>query len=151
MWGYNSMTDKDLKFSSEEVSSMEQQLGQLEGRVEGIEKTVDNIDTAVNGNGRDGLKQTMVRLEEKVGALGTSTKDRGDKLDELISTNTEMVVLLNEHIGSDSKHTLTGLLRSMPVKFFFGIIVMFIIGHAVLTAIIPNDISVWELIGKLVF
>jgi len=141
----------DKQISSEDISSMEQKLGQLEGKVEGIEKTVDSINTAVNGNGRDGLKQTMTRMETQICALSKAASGRGEKLNGLINTNNEMMAILNEHISNKNKHTLTGLLRAAPTKFFLSCIAVYIIGHVILTLVIPKDISIWELIEKLVF
>lgn len=151
----------NLKTSNGETLIMVEQkeFGELKEKVTSIEKDTSRIWKHLDGNGRAGLSERTTRIEE-------SLKD----ITEDISSNSNSIKLLNDnvtkgfseinkslgriegllevHINDKYKHNLPGLFRSAPYNFILWFVTVSIVGHVILTAILPPNISLWELVSK---
>ena len=139
------------------ASSSDTDIARLEGKVESMDKNVQDVCRTLYGNSREGLMTCMTRLQEtnshiltrfdRIDVRFEAMDKRFDGVLYTINLMDEDVKSINSkldaHIRDNSKHDLW---RMISWKHVIGLLVLFMLAHL----IIPKDVTVWELI-KLLF
>jgi len=140
------------------VADNELNIGRLEGKIDGITSKLDHLTKQIDGNGQKGLFERTVSLEECVQAhcnaqeamVQDLIKQFTDSQENLEANQKEVRGSLSElkksvdlHFADKSLHTIWGQVTWKGA----GIVVAVV---AIITLIIPPNITVWDLVSKLV-
>lgn len=128
------------------VMISEKDIGAMQECLENMRGTVAQLDETINGNGRAGIKETVIRLEDGQTQLLDEAKGREEKLDKLLSEMGELKSLVKEHLEDKYIHSLPGLIRIAPYKFLLWLIAISVVMHTIIETFTPPNMDFWEVI-----
>lgn len=111
-------------------------LGILEGRLEGIDSKLDDINKMLIGNGQAGLLERQTRVEDNLADVTDNLKNFSD----LCHTTGKKASEAEKHAADKTLHTAKGILLNISV------ISIFILSVIALIAIVPPEISLWDVL-----
>jgi uncharacterized protein YkvS len=123
----------------------EVEFGKVSGQVGHIVQEMDKIGNTIYGNGKDGLTTRMSKVEDNL-------VNNTDTLEELVSSVdalTTSVEKVSDNLGK--KVTIPSLIREATLKVIFGLIGIGIIFNMIANLIIPKDISIWDILSRMLF
>jgi hypothetical protein len=135
------------------TSKQSQDIGRLEGKIDAVSGQIAHLEQKMYGNGQPGLIPTMAEVQKTIelhcADQATDAKfiaDATRKLSEDISKLTSNVYSLSDsvkqHHGDKSMHTIWGQITWKAAA----VLIAFI---AIVTLIIPQELTIWQLIAKL--
>lgn len=66
---------------------------QLMDSVERLEKTLDRIDNKISGNGKDGIEQTVIKIDNRVKTIEEAEETRKKSTDTIVKAALTSVVM----------------------------------------------------------
>jgi len=139
-------------------NTQSQDIGEIKGVLKGIEGKIDHLTKQIDGNGQKGLFERTISLEECVQAHCQSqeemvqalTKQFTESQETLEKNQAEVRGSLSEpkksvdlHFADKSLHTIWGQITWKGAGIVIAVV-------AIITLIIPPNITVWDLVSKLV-
>jgi hypothetical protein len=112
------------------------------------ETAIDKLNNAIYGNGRDGLIERTVRIEDGLTNLKESTEKATVESKEFRIVITkeldEIKGLIVTHNTDKSIHTFLGL--TLKKDILIGSLLVFLVIHS----LIPPNFSIWKVVEKIV-
>src|SRR3990167_2298841 len=115
----------------------EREFGAMQKQLENIDATTAKLSAAVYGNGKEGLVSTTIRIEENVKETRNDVANLKESVESLTATLAAKRDVTFKDLVWDNK----GLIG----KTFVALIVLSVIIHALM----PSNITVWDLIAFL--
>lgn len=124
--------------------------GSVEPRINDLANWKDRVDKTLFGNGREGIQERVARIEENLTGIKEDVqgvKEDVNELKEMISSLSkdfsEFKGDVKTHICNSDLHTVRGLLLKKDILVYFFLAVM------IINLIIPADLTLYELVKKL--
>lgn len=137
------------------IMTDEQEFYKLKEKVNSIEKDTSRIWAVVAGNGREGIIERTVRIEENIKDNSENIKGLKESLDVLVKGVNETNRAIGElnrsvcdHIDDKLIHSIPGLIRGASGKIIIGLLIAGLIFNLLVQAIVPHNISVWDVLSK---
>jgi hypothetical protein len=128
------------------TSKQSQDIGRLEGKIDGLSLQIEHLEKKMLGNGQPGIVQTVAettkafelhcagseKIFEKIGA------NQGKMLEGLERLSDSV----DKHHSDKSVHTIWGQITWKAAAILIAMI-------AIVTLIIPQELTIWQLVAKL--
>lgn len=135
------------------MATRTQDIGELKGLMTSMIEKMEHFESKLFGNGQKGLIERTNSLEilieaqcsafiKDVEALKDMDHIRGEKIDKLVKSIDALTASVNDHHKDLKIHSLAGMIN---VK----VIALLVFAVAVINTLIPPDLSLWELLRKL--
>ena len=135
------------------TSKQSQDIGRLEGKIDGISEQIGHLESKMYGNGQPGLIPTMAEVQKTIELhcrdqaeegkiIAESTRKLSEDMGKLTKNVYDLTDSVKSHHADKAQHTIFGQLTWKAAGILVAII-------AIITLIIPHEVTVWQLVSSL--
>jgi hypothetical protein len=128
------------------TSKATQDIGRLEGKIDGLSVQIEHLEKKMLGNGQPGVIQTLAETSKAFELHCSNSEKTFDKVASTLSrVSSEMEGLkdsVDKHHADKGQHTIWGQITWKAAAVIIATI-------AIIVVVVPRDITVWALIAKL--
>jgi hypothetical protein len=128
------------------TSKQSQDIGRLEGKIDGLSVQIEHLEKKMLGNGQPGIIQTV---SETTKAFELHCAGSEKIFDKISSNQSKMLEGLEKLSDSVDKHHTDKSVHTIWGQITWKAAAVIIATIAIITIIVPQEVSVWQLIVKL--
>jgi hypothetical protein len=128
------------------TSKQSQDIGRLEGKIDGLSLQIEHLEKKMLGNGQPGIVQTVAETTKAFELHCTNSEKTFEKIASTLGSVSKGMEdvrdLVDKHHADKSQHTIWGQITWKAAAVIIATI-------AIITIIVPQEVSVWQFIAKL--